>query len=164
VLARLDHRLLFAMRTRFHDKRVELGAKMLGLLGEFGAVWIAIALALASADPDRRSPWLRTAALAPLAMGLNYAVKRIVHRPRPRLEGLPPLGRAPSSLSFPSGHTTASFACALAMTRVDARAAPLFVLASLIALGRPYLGMHYPSDVLGGALLGTAFGLVVPLT
>lgn len=49
------------------------------------------------------------------------------------------------------------------MTRVDPAAAILFALAALIAVGRPYLGMHYPSDVLGGALLGTALGLAVPL-
>jgi undecaprenyl-diphosphatase len=49
------------------------------------------------------------------------------------------------------------------MTRIAPEAAVLFGLAALIALGRPYLGMHYPSDVLGGALLGTALGLVVPL-
>jgi membrane-associated phospholipid phosphatase len=163
VLARLDHRLLVAMRTCFQGKRVELAAKALGMLGEVGAVWIAIGVALALADPDRRAAWLVSAALGPLAMGLNFAVKLLVRRPRPQLEGLPPLGRAPSSLSFPSGHTTASFACAVALTRIDASAAPLFVLASLIALGRPYLGMHYPSDVIGGALLGTALGLAVPL-
>ena len=151
------------MRTRFHNKPVEFGAQALAWLGEFGAVWIAIGVFLASADPDRRVPWLCAGALGPLAVGLNYVVKRIVRRPRPLLEGLPALGRAPSSLSFPSAHTTASFACAVAMTRVDERAAPLFILAALIALGRPYLGMHYPSDVLGGAILGTALGLAVPL-
>ena len=63
------------------------------------------------------------------------------------LEGLPPLGGAPSSLSFPSAHSTSSFAVATAMTRVDRRAAVAFVPAVAVALGRPYLGMHYPSDV-----------------
>ena len=49
------------------------------------------------------------------------------------------------------------------MTRIDSAAAVLFVLAALIAIGRPYLGMHYPSDVLAGAVLGIAVGLIVPL-
>jgi undecaprenyl-diphosphatase len=49
------------------------------------------------------------------------------------------------------------------MTRIAPEAAVLYVLAALIAIGRPYLGMHYPSDVLGGALLGAALGLVFPL-
>ncbi len=73
-------------------------------------------------------------------------------------------GRAERALSFPSAHTTSSFACAVAITRlVPELARPLFALATLIALGRPYLGMHYPSDVLGGATLGAALGLAVPL-
>ena len=79
------------------------------------------------------------------------------------LEGLPPLGGAPSSLSFPSAHATASFACATYMTRIAPEAAVLFALAAAIAACRPYLGMHYPSDVLAGVVLGTALGLVVPL-
>ena len=49
------------------------------------------------------------------------------------------------------------------MTRIDSTAAVLFALAALIAIGRPYLGMHYPSDVLAGAVLGVALGLLVPL-
>jgi undecaprenyl-diphosphatase len=80
------------------------------------------------------------------------------------LEGLPPLGGAPSSLSFPSAHATSSFAVATAMVRVDPAMAGAFVVAILLALGRPYLGMHYPSDVLAGAFLGVLLGLIVPLS
>ncbi len=118
---------------------------------------------MALVDSGHREQWLVAGALAPVAIGLNFAIKLAVRRPTPVLEGLPPLGGAPSSLSFPSAHATSSFACATAMTRIAPEAAILFVLAAAIAAGRPYLGMHYPSDVLGGALLGTALGLVVPL-
>ena len=151
------------MRTRFHGRAAERVAMTLALVGEFGAIWLAIGVALAFVDRDRREQWLIAAALGPVAVGLNFVVKRIVGRRRPVLAGLPPLGRAPSSLSFPSAHTTSSFACAVAMTRIDPTAGVLFALATAIALGRPYLGMHYPSDVLGGALLGTALGLFAPL-
>jgi len=163
VLARLDKRLLYAMRTRFHGPRRESFAQGLAFLGEYGWIWLALGAAFALLDPDMRGEWLLAGLLGPFAIGLNYAVKLLVRRQRPVLEGLPPLGGAPSSLSFPSAHSTASFAAATAMTRVDSSAAVLFALAALIALGRPYLGMHYPSDVLGGALLGTALGLLVPL-
>jgi membrane-associated phospholipid phosphatase len=105
------------------------------------------------------------ALLGPLAIGLNFGVKLLVKRPRPDLgPGLPPLGGAPSSLSFPSAHATSSFAVATAMTRVEPVAALAFVLAAALALGRPYLGMHYPSDVLAGAVLGVLIGLLVPLS
>jgi membrane-associated phospholipid phosphatase len=101
--------------------------------------------------------------VAPTAVGANVLVKLAVRRPRPRLRRLPPLASAPSRLSFPSAHATSSLAAATAMGRVspDARA-PLFVLAAAICLTRPYLGMHYPSDVLGGAALGLLIGSLWP--
>jgi membrane-associated phospholipid phosphatase len=163
VLARLDSRLLYAMRTRLHGRAAETVGKGLGKIGEYGAVWLAIGIVMAFADPDNGEDWVVAAILGPVAIGVNYAVKAIVRRPRPVLEGLPPLGGAPSSLSFPSAHATSSFACATAMTRIAPEAAVLFVLAAAIAACRPYLGMHYPSDVLAGAVLGTVLGLVVPL-
>jgi membrane-associated phospholipid phosphatase len=163
VLARLDNRMLYAMRTRWHGPRRESVAKGLALLGEYGWIWLAIGVAMALIDSGQREEWLRAGILGPLAIGINFAVKLLVRRARPKLDELPPLGGAPSSLSFPSAHATASFACATAMTRIDSAAAVLFALAALIAAGRPYLGMHYPSDVLGGAILGTLLGLIFPL-
>lgn len=163
MLARLDSRLLYAMRTRLHSPRVEAVAKALGRVGEYGAVWLALGIVLAFIDPDNGENWVVAGLLGPAAIGVNFGVKLIVRRPRPVLEGLPPLGGAPSSLSFPSAHATASFACATAMTRIAPEAALLFILAAAIAACRPYLGMHYPSDVLAGALLGTGLGLLVPL-
>jgi membrane-associated phospholipid phosphatase len=163
VFARLDSDLLYAMRTRFHSPPAEAVGKALGRMGEYGAVWLLIGIAMAFLDADNGEDWIVAGLLGPIAIGLNYAVKIVVRRPRPVLEGLPPLGGAPSSLSFPSAHATSSFACATAMTRIAPEAAFLFVLAAGIALCRPYLGMHYPSDVLAGAILGVGLGLVIPL-
>jgi membrane-associated phospholipid phosphatase len=160
----VDLRLLRAMRTRWHAPGLERGAVLLGKAGNNGAVWVAIGLALAVFDPSQRQAWLICAALGPLAIGLNYVVKLAVRRPRPVLKGLPPLGGAPSSLSFPSAHATSAFAVATAMTRVDPLGALALVLAAALALGRPYLGMHYPSDVVVGAVLGVILGLIVPLS
>lgn len=159
-----DTRLLLLMRTRGHPPAVESCARALGKAGNNAAIWLAIGLLLAGIDAAHRDSWLIVAALGPFAIGLNYLVKLVFRRPRPVLEGLPPLGGAPSSLSFPSAHATSSFAVATAMTRVAPEAAIAFVLAALLALGRPYLGMHYPSDVIGGAILGIALGLIVPLS
>jgi membrane-associated phospholipid phosphatase len=149
------------MRTRFHGPRREAFFRGLAFLGEYGWIWFVIGVAMALIDSN--GEWLVAGLLGPFAIGLNYAVKLVVRRPRPVLEGLPPLGGAPSSLSFPSAHSTSSFAAATAMTRIESEAAVLFALAALIAVGRPYLGMHYPSDVLAGVVLGVALGLVAPL-
>jgi membrane-associated phospholipid phosphatase len=159
-----DLKILRAMRTRGHSPGLERCARLLGKCGNNGAVWFAINAVLATLDSGNREAWLICAALGPIAIGLNYVVKAIVRRPRPVLEGLPPLGGAPSSLSFPSAHATSSFAVATAMTRVDGVAALAFVLALALSLGRPYLGMHYPSDILAGMAFGVLIGLVVPLS
>jgi undecaprenyl-diphosphatase len=163
-MASADLKLLQAMRTRGHTPGIEAAAKALGKAGNNGAIWFGLGLVLAIVDSSNREAWLICAVLAPIAIALNYAIKLIVKRPRPVLEGLPPLGGAPSSLSFPSAHATSSFAVATAMTRVDSLGALAFVLALALSLGRPYLGMHYPSDVLAGAVLGVALGLIVPLS
>jgi len=160
----LDLRVLRYMRTHGHSPGMEGVAKALGKAGNNGAVWVALGLVLALIDPDRRESWLICAALGPIAIVLNYGIKLLVKRPRPALEGLPPLGGAPSSLSFPSAHALSSFAVATAMFRVDPATAGALVVALAISLGRPYLGMHYPSDVLAGALLGVILGLIVPLS
>jgi len=152
------------MRTSGHTPGLEKAAKALGRAGNNGAIWFVIGVLLAVFDGSNREAWSICAALGPIAIGLNYLVKLIVRRPRPVLEGLPPLGGAPSSLSFPSAHATSSFAVATAMTRVEPLGALAFLLAGALALGRPYLGMHYPSDVLAGAVLGIALGLIVPLS
>jgi undecaprenyl-diphosphatase len=159
----LDVKILRAMRTRGHTPALERAARLLGKAGNNGAGWFLAGTALAAADKRRRAAWAAAGALGPAAIGLNYGIKLVVRRPRPVLKGLPPLGGAPSSLSFPSAHSTSSFAVATAMTRIDRRAAVAFVPAIAVAAGRPYLGMHYPSDVAAGVVLGTVLGLAVPL-
>jgi membrane-associated phospholipid phosphatase len=159
-----DLRMLRWMRTHGHSPGIESAAKALGRAGNNATVWVVLGVALALLDPEHRESWLICAALGPIAIVLNYGVKLLVKRPRPVLEGLPPLGGAPSSLSFPSAHAFSSFAVATAMVRVDPATAGALLVALALSLGRPYLGMHYPSDVLAGALLGVILGLIVPLS
>ena len=160
----LDLKLLRWMRTHGHSPAIEDAAVALGKAGNNGLVWLLLGGVLAIIDSSRWESWLICALLGPLAIALNYLVKLAVRRPRPVLEGLPPLGGAPSSLSFPSAHATSSFSVATAMCRFDPAISAVFLVALALALGRPYLGMHYPSDVLAGALLGVVLGLIVPLS
>lgn len=164
MLSRIDNAVLRLMRTRGHSPTAERAMKRLGFVAEWGALWSAGALGAAAIDDRRRDAWLRTAALAPASVWVNYAVKLAVRRRRPSLDGLPPLSNVRSKLSFPSAHAASSFAAATAAGRIEPRAAlPAYSLAALISAGRPYLGVHYPSDVLAGALLGTALGSLAPL-
>jgi membrane-associated phospholipid phosphatase len=150
----IDHGLLMLARTRGHGPRRERSALMYSRLGEHAACWLALGAAGAVADADRRSAWLRGAGVVAGAYALNYAVKLTVRRPRPRLEGLPALSPVVSALSFPSAHATTSFAAAR-VYRDLVSPGLLYSAAGAFAVSRPYLGVHYPSDVLAGAVLGT---------
>ena len=130
--------------------------------GEHAAVWFALG-ALGTATTNRGSRRNRAVrrgiVVTAVAYGLNTAIKFSVKRPRPELEDLPPLTPVVTGLSFPSAHATTSFAAAAAYSRALPLASPLFYgAATMFALSRPYLGVHYPSDVLAGAALGTATG------
>jgi membrane-associated phospholipid phosphatase len=162
ALARLDRQALRFLRTRLHPPALERAAVAYTTAGEYGALWIAAALAGARLDGERRDAWVVAAVAVPASLCVNAVVKRIVRRRRPRLLGLPPVGRAPVTFSFPSGHAATSFTGAATIGALAPRArGGLIAAAALMALTRPYLGVHYPSDVLAGAVLGAAFGEVV---
>jgi len=157
--ARLDRAALRLLRTKLHAPALERAAIAYTTVGEYGALWIALALGGAARDAERRDSWLGAAALVPAVLTLNAAVKRLVRRERPHLEGLHPLGRRPSSLSFPSGHAATSFAGAVAVGSLAPPLRPaLLAGAAAMALTRPYLGHHYPFDVLVGAAEGAVAG------
>ena len=163
-MKKADLAVLRFMRTRGHTPAVEKAAQLIAKSGENGYLWFGIGLAGAAFDPPRRRQWLYSAAIGPVAIVLNFGIKLVVKRPRPSLKGLPPLGGAPSSLSFPSAHATASFAAATAMSKFAPELKlALFGAAATMAVTRPYLGMHYPSDVVAGGALGTVLGAALPI-
>jgi membrane-associated phospholipid phosphatase len=92
---------------------------------------------------------------------VNTAVKQAVRRRRPALDELPALGPVLWGRSYPSAHATASFAGARVLS-LALPAGPVYALALAMALSRPYLGAHYPSDVIAGAILGDAVWVLVP--
>jgi membrane-associated phospholipid phosphatase len=127
-------------------------------LGEHAALWLAVGVVGSLVDAPRRREWLRAAAVVGATYGLNTAIKFVVRRQRPQLEGLPPLVSTPTKLSFPSAHSSTSLCAAGQYTRLGAPAAPLYATAVAMAVSRLYLGVHYPSDIVAGAALGAGMG------
>jgi membrane-associated phospholipid phosphatase len=152
----LDERLLHAARARVHGARAARAMACFSRLGEHGAVWLAIGALGAAADAERRERWRAATGVVARAYLLNSAVKLLVRRRRPHLRGLPALVSTPTQLSFPSAHASTSFAGALSYSRLGLPRGPLYALALALSASRVCLGVHYPSDVIGGALLGTA--------
>lgn len=158
-LCALDHRLLTLARTRGHGPRRERAVAAYSRLGEHAACWLALGAVGAGVDADRRARWLRGVAVVAGSYAANYGVKLAVRRRRPQLDGLPPLSPVVSGLSFPSAHATTSFAAARAFGGLVPPGV-LYAAAFAFLLSRPYLGVHYPSDVLAGAALGTIIAAV----
>jgi membrane-associated phospholipid phosphatase len=152
----LDERLLRLARTRGHTEAAERAVAAYSRLGEHAAVWLAIGYVGAILDSSRRREWRGARRTVLGAYAVNTALKFTIRRPRPSLPGLPPLTGTTTGLSFPSAHAATSFAAALGYSRLGLPRASLYGLAGGMALSRVYLGVHYPSDVLAGALLGSA--------
>ena len=126
-------------------------------LGSFGLLWIIIAAYLIFIKKDKKyGITVILALLLSLLIG-NIILKNVVARPRPfdGLEFINLLIPAPQDFSFPSGHTMSSFAAAFVLYKRSGRSGALALLtAALIGFSRLYLYVHYPSDVICGAVLG----------
>lgn len=146
-----------AVRGQPIHPAVVQGALALSHFGEHALGWLAIGAAGAAFDAPRRRAWVRATVAVAAAHGGNIALKQVVRRPRPDLADLPARGRTPSKLSFPSAHAASTFAAATAFGPLLPRL-PWRALAATMAVSRVVLGVHYPSDVVAGAVIGVVVG------
>lgn len=132
--------------------------KVITTLGNAGIFWIILTVLLLLFKKTRKIGWMSACALLFSLLINNIFLKNLVARVRPynAIEGLIPLIRKPTEFSFPSGHAGSSFASAAVLYRKLPRrfGLPLLILAILISFSRLYVGVHYPSDVLAGAVTG----------
>lgn len=138
--------------------------KLFTHLGDAGIGWIALWAILATKKATRAKANIMLLALAVTAFVNNIIIKNIAMRARPYdvIEELETLIEPLSSYSFPSGHASSSIACATALTLLfGKRGAISFIPAVIIALSRPFLGVHYVSDIIIGAIVGTLCAVAV---
>ncbi len=134
-------------------------------LGNAGVAWIVLSVVLLFFRRTRKGGALALCAMLFGLIGTNLVLKNLFQRMRPYevVEGLTHLVHITDPNSFPSGHTTASFAAGVVWFRtLPARWARVLALASAFLMGfsRLYVGVHYPTDVLAGAVMGTVCALL----
>ena len=153
----VDLSIYRAVRSLARDPRRTRVIKAYSSLGEHGAVWLGLGAAGFVVDARRRPRWKRATLTVGAAYLISTTIKLAIGRKRPAVEDLPHLMQTPTGLSFPSSHSSSSFAAAQAFGAL-LPAGPLYVAAGTMAFTRMYLGVHYPSDIAAGALLGTVLG------
>jgi undecaprenyl-diphosphatase len=129
------------------------------------ALFLAFVVVLVASGGRRRRAGVAAGLGAGVALAIGQVVARLADRPRPFVadpSGVHLFARHAADASFPSDHATAAFAIGTAVLLRNRRlGAAVLVLAGLLAAGRVALGVHYPSDVLAGAVLGSAVSLVL---
>lgn len=127
-------------------------------LGDDGIIWIAATIALLISKKTRKTGVMSAVALLGSLLINNNIIKNIVQRPRPYMTftDLQIIIPTPSEFSFPSGHTSSSFAAAAVFYRYLPKklGLPSVILAGVIGFSRLYVGVHYPTDVIAGVIMG----------
>ncbi|MDP9376736.1 MAG: phosphatase PAP2 family protein [Actinomycetota bacterium] len=139
------------------DEKTVEWVRLYSALGEHGIVWLGLGAWGATLDDRRRRRWIKATATVGATYLTSTSVKAMIGRQRPVVENLPQLMRTPTGLSFPSSHSSSSFAAAQAFGELLPQPL-LYAAAAGMAFSRMYLGVHYPSDIAAGAALGTVMG------
>lgn len=160
----LDGNILLFIQEYFRYEWMNPFWKLITSLSNSGWLWITISVLLLFPKRTRK---VGVVALTALVLGFlitNVVMKNMIQRARPHetVQGLMLLIPKPNDFSFPSGHACASFAAAFVYYRLLPKVWGIsaLILATLIAVSRLYVGVHYPSDILAGLLVGVFAGWV----
>lgn len=157
-LLELDGKILLFIQDFLRFEWLTKVMKFVTSLGDGGLIWIVLAAIFLCMKRYRKTGTAMAVALLIGYLVTNLLLKNLVMRPRPYevISGLQALIGPLGDSSFPSGHATSSIAAGVVVLKGAPKYVGItaFVLAVMIALSRLYLGVHYPTDVLAGALIG----------
>ena len=163
-IARLDEKFDNLLEPARHNRAVQGFFSLLSRAGEFSLIWHAVIWLRAIGSTDRA----KDAVVFSLLLGaesliVNQGLKRIFRRQRPTTNGDDRFSvRTPVTSSFPSGHSSSAFFAATVLSSLVpvSWAVVFFFLAVLVALSRVMVRLHHFSDIIGGACVGAALGLL----
>lgn len=154
---RKEHSVLNYIQDNLHTARMDRVMPVITHLADGGIAWFIVCALLACREKTRMLSFSILVSLAIEALVCNLIIKPAAQRKRPcdLNPDVPLLIRRPTDPSFPSGHTGASFAAVAALYMAHhVLWIPSCILACMIGYSRIYLYVHYPSDVIIGAILG----------
>ncbi len=164
ALNQFELQILLFIREHLTNPVLDFLMPKITFLANGGWFWIALAVALLIFPKTRKTGLVMGIALICGLLVGNLTLKPLIARIRPYdlMPEINVLVKHLSDFSFPSGHTLASFegAMAIFLTQKKRYGIPALVLATIIALSRLYLFVHYPTDVLTGCLLGIGFAFL----
>ena len=158
TLLNLDDGFLLYLQNVVRNPVLDKMMIFITSLGDGGMIWIAATILLLIPKKTRKIGCMSAAALLGSLVINNHLIKNLVQRPRPfvTFTDLQIIIPTPSEFSFPSGHTSSSFAAAAVFYRHLPKklGLPSVILAGLIGFSRLYVGVHYPTDVIAGVAMG----------
>lgn len=165
MITQWDGQILLYIQEHLRSEVGDLLMVLWSTLGNGGVVWICAAALMLFFPRTRRAGVLALSGMLLNLLAVNIVLKPLVDRARPWyvVEGLEPLLSSSDRHSFPSGHTSAAFAFAAALwSCLDVRWVKVLAVAAAALMGwsRLYVGVHFPSDVLAGAVIGSLCGLL----
>lgn len=162
-ITQVDLSILHMIVQYLHAPWLDLGMAWFTKLGNSGAIWLALGIGLSLTKEYRT---VGMAMLLALVMGMvicHFAIKPMVGRLRPFLvdPSFHLVIKPPTGYSFPSGHTWSSFAAVAVAMMHRLKGRYIILLAAVVmAFSRLYLTVHYPTDILGGIIIGLFLGYI----
>ena len=164
LLWKYDFEILFFIKNHIRNGFLDVVVPFYTSLGDDGIIWIFVGLIMLIPKKTRKCGVMVLAALLVMLIVNNIILKNLIARPRPcaTYPELVELVHIPKSYSFPSGHTVSAMVVAFTiLTQHKKLGIVALVLATLMGLSRLYVGVHFPTDVYGGIIVGAILALGV---